>query len=63
MLLQIISIPSANFFLNEEIDSFYAAGNTYDGGNIFLNGDSSFIANSDAIINPASVPNTSISSV
>ena len=32
------------FLLNEEINSFYAAGNTYDGGNISLDGDSSFIA-------------------
>ena len=32
------------FFLNEEIDSFYAAGHTYDGGTITLGGDSSFIA-------------------
>ena len=39
------------FFLNEEIDSFYAAGNTYDGGNIFLNGDSSFIADGGIIEN------------
>ena len=31
------------FFLNEEIDSFVS---TYDGGNISLNGDSSFIADS-----------------
>ena len=37
------------FFLNKEIDSFYAAGNTYDGGNISLTGDSSFIA-ADGII-------------
>ena len=29
------------FFLNKEIDSY---DGTYDGGNIFLNGDSSFIA-------------------
>ena len=39
------------FFLNREIDSFYAAGNPYDGGNIFLNGDSSFIADGGIIEN------------
>ena len=39
------------FFLNKEIDSFYAAGHTYDGGNIFLNGDSSFIADGGSIQN------------
>ena len=32
------------FFFNEEIDSFYAAGNEYDGGTITLGGYSSFIA-------------------
>ena len=39
------------FFLNKEIDSFYDAGHTYDGGNIFLNGDSSFIADGGSIQN------------
>ena len=39
------------FFLNREIDSFYAAGHTYDGGNISLNGDSSFIADGGSIKN------------
>ena len=32
------------FFLNREINSFYAAGHTYDGGTISLSGNSSFIA-------------------
>ena len=32
------------FFFNEEIDSFYDAGNEYDGGTITLGVDSSFIA-------------------
>ena len=32
------------FLLNREINSFYAAGNTYDGGNISLARDSSLIA-------------------
>ena len=32
------------FFLNREINSFYAAGNEYDGGDISLTGDSGFIA-------------------
>ena len=32
------------FFLNKEINSFYAAGHTYDGGTISLTGDSGFIA-------------------
>ena len=32
------------FFLNREINSFYAAGHTYDGGTISLDGDSGFIA-------------------
>ena len=36
------------FFLNKEIDSY---DGTYDGGNIFLNGDSSFIADGDIIEN------------
>ena len=36
------------FFLNKEIDSYDA---TYDGGNIFLNGDSSFIADGGIIEN------------
>ena len=39
------------FFLNREIDSFYAAGHTYDGGNISLAGDSSFIAAGGSIEN------------
>ena len=39
------------FFLNREIDSFYAAGHTYDGGNISLAGDSSFIADGGIIEN------------
>ena len=39
------------FFLNKEIDSFYAAGHTYDGGNISLAGDSSFIAAGGVIEN------------
>ena len=46
-----ITSAKSVFFLNEEIDSFYAAGNTYDGGNIFLNGDSSFIADGGIIEN------------
>ena len=37
------------FFLNKEIDSFYVG--TYDGGNIFLNGNSSFIADDGIIEN------------
>ena len=36
------------FFLNREIDSY---DSTYDGGNIFLNGDSSFIADGGIIEN------------
>ena len=43
-----ITSAKSVFLLNEEINSFYAAGYTYDGGNISLNGDSSFIA--DGII-------------
>ena len=39
------------FFLNREIDSFYAAGHTYDGGDISLAGDSSFIAADGSIEN------------
>ena len=39
------------FFLNKEINSFYAAGNTYDGGNISLAGDSAFIAAGGSIEN------------
>ena len=39
------------FFLNREIDSFYAAGHTYDGGNISLAGDSSFRADGGRIEN------------
>ena len=39
------------FFLNREIDSFYAAGHTYDGGDISLSGDSSFIAAGGSIEN------------
>ena len=39
------------FFLNKEIDSFYAAGHTYDGGNISLSGDSSFRADGGSIEN------------
>ena len=39
------------FFLNKEIDSFYAAGHTYDGGNISLDGNSSFIAADGSIEN------------
>ena len=39
-----ITSAKSVFLLNEEINSFYAAGYTYDGGNISLNGDSSFIA-------------------
>ena len=39
------------FFLNKEIDSFYAAGHTYDGGTISLSGDSSFIAAGGVIEN------------
>ena len=39
------------FFLNREIDSFYAAGNTYDGGDISLSGNSSFIAADGSIEN------------
>ena len=39
------------FFLNKEINSFYAAGNTYDGGTISLSGDSSFIAADGSIEN------------
>ena len=35
------------FFLNREINSFYAAGHTYDGGTISLTGDSGFIADGD----------------
>ena len=38
-----ITSAKSVFFLNEEIDSFVG---TYDGGNISLNGDSSFIADS-----------------
>ena len=39
------------FFLNREINSFYAAGHTYDGGNISLAGDSAFIAADGSIEN------------
>ena len=39
-----ITSAKSVFLLNEEINSFYAAGYTYDGGNISLDGDSSFIA-------------------
>ena len=39
------------FFLNKEIDSFYAAGHTYDGGDISLSGDSSFRADGGIIEN------------
>ena len=43
-----ITSAKSVFFLNEEIDSFVG---TYDGGNIFLNGDSSFIADGGIIEN------------
>ena len=46
-----ITRAKAIFFLNKEIDSFYAAGHTYDGGNISLNGDSSFRADGGIIEN------------
>ena len=39
------------FFLNREINSFYAAGHTYDGGNISLDGNSSFRADAGSIEN------------
>ena len=39
------------FFLNREINSFYAAGHTYDGGTISLTGDSAFIAADGSIEN------------
>ena len=43
-----ITSAKSVFFLNEEIDSFVG---TYDGGNISLNGDSSFIADGGRIEN------------
>ena len=39
------------FFLNREIESFYDAGNEYDGGNIYLTENSSFIAADGSIEN------------
>ena len=46
-----ITRAKAIFFLNKEIDSFYAAGHIYDGGNISLSGDSSFTADGGIIEN------------
>ena len=43
-----ITSAKSVFFLNKEIDSY---DSTYDGGNIFLNGDSSFIADGGSIQN------------
>ena len=39
------------FLLNEEIDSFYAAGNTYDGGTITLGGTSGLITDGGIVEN------------
>ena len=46
-----ITRAKAIFFLNKEIDSFYAAGHIYDGGNISLSGDASFRADGGIIEN------------
>ena len=46
-----ITRAKAIFFLNKEIDSFYAAGHIYDGGNISLSGDASFTADGGIIEN------------